>query len=190
MKKLICVAAALVAGVVPGVASAHAGHGDASLLAGALHLFTGLDHLLVLIAAGFCLAMVPGRRERLGGCLLLGAALAAGIVVSPWLPVINMEPAICATLVVLGGMVALAINVRLAGRLAALAAIALIHGITHGQEMPAGAGGYAVGLVAGSVAVALAASLAAPLMRALPGRWVVRVAGAGIAIVGVVLAGI
>ncbi len=183
MKKLIFGMAVL----APGLASAHAGHGGASFMAGAVHLFTGLDHLLVLIAAGLCLATVAGQRDRVAGCLLIGAALVAGMVIAPRLPVINMEPAIYATLFILGGMVALAINVRLLSRLTALAMIALIHGVTHGQEMPPGAMGYASALVASSMAVALATSFAAPRVRE-PGRWAIRLAGAGIAIVGVVLA--
>lgn len=179
----------LLAALLPGLALAHPGHGDVTLVGGALHLFSGPDHLLVLVAAGLSLAVVPAVRHRIGGCLLIGAALAAGMLGARWLPPLNMEPAICATLVILGGLVALAIDVHRVHQLTALALVALVHGITHGQEMPAGAAGYAVGLVVGSVAVTMATTLAAPWVRSLPVRWAVRLAGAGIAITGLILAG-
>ncbi len=45
----------------PSVAFAHPGHGGHSLLAGFLHPFSGIDHLLAMTAVGLIAAQLGGR---------------------------------------------------------------------------------------------------------------------------------
>ena len=68
----------------PALAWAHPGHGeDSGFMAGALHPFTGVDHLIGIVAAGVLLGLLP-QRSRWPICAaflgLLGATHAL------WLP--------------------------------------------------------------------------------------------------------
>jgi urease accessory protein len=66
-------------GLVPVLALAHPGHGEtSSFVAGALHPFSGLDHLFGLIAVGVLAAKLGGR--------LLAPLTAAflGLLVAAW----------------------------------------------------------------------------------------------------------
>lgn len=183
MKKPIC----LLVAFLPGLAWAHTGHHGMTFWAGALHLFSGFDHLLVLVAAGLSLAAVQRQQDRLAGCLAVGAAVLLGMFAAPLLPTINMEPAVSATLIITGGMVALALNGRLTARLTTLAAVAAIHGFTHGQEMASPLSAYATGLALSSVVIMVLAMLGA---RRVSGQWLIRLIGAGIAVGGVALLGV
>jgi urease accessory protein len=54
--------ALLALSTLPALAQAHPGHGyDAGFAAGALHPFTGLDHLLGIVIAGLLLGALPAR---------------------------------------------------------------------------------------------------------------------------------
>ncbi len=56
--------AALALASLPGLALAHPGHShDAGFLAGALHPFSGFDHLAGLALAGMLLGYLPARRR-------------------------------------------------------------------------------------------------------------------------------
>ncbi len=85
MRKPTMTSLLLVAGLIsPALAWAHPGHGvDSGFLAGALHPFTGMDHLLGIVAAGLLIGWLP-RRSRWFTCAaflgLLGATHAW------WLP--------------------------------------------------------------------------------------------------------
>lgn len=123
--------------VVPSVALAHPGHGF-GLQAGFLHPLTGTDHLLAMVGIGLWAAILGGRARwtfptgflsmmALGGALAmklgLGSAAAA------------VEPAIIASVILLGAVVALALRAPLAVALPLVALFGLAHGAAHGAEM-------------------------------------------------------
>lgn len=146
MKKLLSLLALLGAA---SAASAHTGHGAHGLVAGLTHPF-GADHLLAMLAVGVWSAAVLGGRARWAGPavfvvgLLIGALLGA----AGWaLPLSEQGIALSVTL--FGAM--LLAGERLPSRvgLALIGAAALLHGLAHGAELPAGGvfAAYAAGFL-------------------------------------------
>lgn len=138
-------------------ASAHTGTDGAlhhGFAAGLAHPFTGIDHLVAMLAVGFA-AGVKGRGLAstawsaplaFAAALLVGAlATAAGLA----LPAI--EPMVAASLLAFG--LAIAVRGEVTPRVAVpiVAAFGVFHGAAHAQEL-AGAGAFA-GMLAGSVAL-------------------------------------
>ncbi|WP_071873166.1 HupE/UreJ family protein [Atopomonas hussainii] len=121
----------------PSLAFAHPGH-DATWYAGLAHPLLGLDHLLVLLCVGVWAARQNGAlrwQAPLGFALamLTGAVLgAAGLAVSA------LESAIAFSVLALGLMLALSLRLSAVKALPLLAGFALLHGVAHGQEIPAG----------------------------------------------------
>ncbi|MEO8203892.1 MAG: HupE/UreJ family protein [Betaproteobacteria bacterium] len=130
--------AILAAGLVlSNVVHAHFGdHSNASLEAGLLHPFSGLDHMLAMIAVGAWAAQAGGRAllaipAAFMGAMVLGAALAVeGVVV----PMAHMG--IAGSVLVAGLLVALAVRSPLEWALPMIAMLAIFHGYAHGSEMP------------------------------------------------------
>ncbi len=148
--------------LLPSLAMAHPGHfhpGEDdefdAIVAGFLHPFSGLDHLVLAVAAGW-LACALGKRD---GRALAGAfltAIAAGAVAGRGASAgSGLEIAIAITL--LGaGAVLLGGRMPRIGLLAGAAAVAgFIHGFAHGAEsMPVGSFGCcAAGFLAGTAAL-------------------------------------
>lgn len=130
-------------------AGAHTGHATHSLAAGLVHPLA-VDHLLAMLAVGLWAATAPRLGQRLLVPLVFMAALLFGAVAghAGMLPLPG-EAAIAASLVLFG---ALLVAPRLLPRPAALLAIAgaaLLHGLAHGAELPAGGSftTYAAGFV-------------------------------------------
>ena len=134
---------ALALALVPMVAQAHPGHGSetAGIGAGLAHPFTGLDHILAMIAVGLW-AVQLGKRAlwllpvSFVSAMAAGAALGMAGVRLPF-----VEPAILASVIGLGALVAFAARLPLGASAAVVAVAALFHGQAHGSEMPADASG-------------------------------------------------
>lgn len=175
---------AALAALLPLAAAAHSGHPhEPAAGAGFLHPFTGLDHLLAMLAAGLWAAQLGGRaRAALPAAFaaMAGAGLAAGLA---GLRLPGVEGLVLASVAALGLAVAWAARWPVAAGAGLVAAFAFCHGLAHGQELPAGAGwlGYGIGFVAGTAAL-LGAGVGLGTLASLTkaGGWV-RVAGAGIA---------
>jgi urease accessory protein len=173
----------LIALLLPATALAHTGrdHGG-GFASGLSHPLLGPDHLLAMIAVGLWAGLWGGRALIAYPVTFLAAMLAGGLigVGGAELPVV--EPAILASVIVLGALVALAFRVPMAVSVAGLALFGLAHGYAHGVEGP-GSTGYALGFVIATAAlhglgIALA-RLGIPATRALGGA----VAVAGVALV-------
>jgi urease accessory protein len=111
----------------------------ASFSAGFGHPLSGLDHILAMIAVGLWGAMIGGRGvwsvpAAFVGTMVVGFGLALG---GASLPVV--EPAILASVVVLGLLVAMAVSVPAAIGALLVGAFALFHGHAHGGELGAAA---------------------------------------------------
>ncbi len=150
--------------LAPGAALAHPGHVDGAFLTGIAHPLTGLDHVLAMVAVGLLAAQLGGRAlwaapAAFVGAMLLAGALGAG---GPELPMV--EPMILASIIVLGALVALALQPRLAVALALVAVFGAAHGWAHGVEGPgSGLAAYAAGFAlatAGLHAAGIALGLA------------------------------
>ena len=187
--KLLSFAVAATAGFST-AALAHVGdHSHMSFTEGLLHPFSGLDHVLAMVAVGLWASQLGGRALWLlpltfPAVMALGAALGLSGVTLPW-----VEVGIAGSVMVLGAVVALALRPALAISIPLIGAFALLHGYSHGIELPADASalGYGSGFIAATLvlhAVGIATGLIA---GRLPIRFAARTAGGAIAVLGVML---
>jgi urease accessory protein len=170
-------------------ALAHPGHGDVTLAAGLLHPLTGLDHILAMVAVGL-MAARRGGPAMLAWPLTFVTAMLAGYALGRVAPgALFIEPAILASVIALGALTASSVQMSFVIGLGLIAAFGLCHGYAHGSEAPAGAGiGFPVGFAV-STALLHGAGLAMGAAALCSRRsWLVRAAGVGVALGGLVLA--
>lgn len=174
---------------VAGPALAHtgigAGHG---LLAGLAHPFTGVDHLLAMVAVGLWAGLIGGRARFAFPAAFLGMMIVAGFWGMSGASLAGVEIGIAVSVLVLGLAIALKARPPLLAGAAACAIFAIFHGHAHGAELPEAAGGlgYALGFVLATAAlhgVGLASAQALTLRSPLAAR----LAGGGVALAGLVL---
>lgn len=126
--------------LAPASAFAHDGHAHAAgFLAGFVHPFGGLDHLVAMVAVGLWAAAFGTRRMALilpgaflGGMAAGGVAGAFG----PSLPLV--EYGVLGTSVLLALAVAASLRAPVAASLALVALAGAFHGAAHGAEMASG----------------------------------------------------
>ena len=123
--------------IASGAASAHIGaHPEGGLATGLAHPFMGLDHLLAMVAVGIWAAQLGGRHLLLLPATFV-ATMAAGAVAGTFgLPLPQVEGMVALSVLVLGLLVALALNTRWVWPVSLIALFALFHGHAHGTEMP------------------------------------------------------
>ncbi|MGV8986557.1 MAG: HupE/UreJ family protein [Cypionkella sp.] len=170
--------------LIPSVALAHPGHGF-GFEAGALHPFTGADHLLAMTGVGLWAAVLGGKaRWALPATFLTAMALGGYVAMHSGLGALAdaVEPAILASVILLGAVVALALRAPLLMALPLVAVFGLAHGAAHGAE---GLGlGFGLGMLAATAALH-GAGLALGLTL---NRASVRIAGAMALLAGLTLA--
>jgi urease accessory protein len=194
IRRTILGAALLAASALP--ASAHpdaAQHG--SLMTGFSHPFSGLDHILAMIAVGLWAALIALRGSGNGTLWQLPAAFVGAMMLGftaalAGMPLPFVEPVILASVVVLGLVVALAFPIPATAGMALAGFFAFFHGHAHGAEI-GGAGmlGYAAGFAAATALLHLAGMAGGlGLGRSLEdnaARGITRLAGAAVAAGGV-----
>ncbi len=179
MKRLFSVAVLLAFGASP--ALAHPGHLEvSSFAAGIAHPLSGIDHIAVMVAVGLWAALKGGRAlwawpAAFVGVMLVGGALGMAHVALPF-----VEPGILASVVVLGLMVTLAVDLPVAAGAALIGAFALLHGHAHGSEVADNIGGieYMAGFAIATATLHLVGIGFAQLMARASLRPAIRVAGA------------
>ncbi|TFF18752.1 HupE/UreJ family protein [Jiella endophytica] len=151
-KRTLLAAAAVLATPLPAFAHLNpAEHG--SFLAGVSHPLTGLDHNVVMLLVGVWAATFRGSARfvipaAFVGMMLVGFGLAMAGVTLPF-----VEPAILASVVAVGLLVALAVRVPALAAAAIVGVFAIFHGHAHGSELGAAvalsyAGGFALATAA------------------------------------------
>jgi urease accessory protein len=179
---------AILALLLPVAAWAHPGHGGSGFISGLAHPFSGLDHVLGMLAAGVWAARSDGSRRWTILAAFLGGMLAGGLIGLDGIVPPLIESAVAASVLASALLVALAMRLPLPAQAGVAAFFALWHGIAHGAELPALAApfGYACGFLA-ATAVLLAGGLAlgSMLRNNQRDRWL----GAGIAMLAVTLFG-
>jgi urease accessory protein len=185
-KSLSLVALVVMTAAFGGPALAHVGGHSAGLAGGLAHPFSGLDHVLAMVAVGLWASQL-GRRALWLLPVVFPAVMAAGAVMGasglalPW-----VEVGIAASVLALGVAVASGLQVSLLASVALVALFALFHGHAHGSEWSATGSALAYG--AGFVAATLvlhATGIALGLMARRP--LALRAAGGAVAALGLLL---
>jgi urease accessory protein len=189
IRRITLALAALVATTAPAFAHLNPEeHG--SFMAGFSHPLFGLDHILVMVAVGLWAAQIGGKAlwavpAAFVTTMAIGFALAVSGIALPF-----VEPAILASVVALGLLVAMAVKLDTVMSAAIVAVFALFHGHAHGGELgSAGALSFGVGFV---IATALLHSagiaLGLGIARLSGGAVAARIIGGLTALAGLVLA--
>lgn len=148
---------ALTAALLPAAAWAHTGigaHGARPFAAGLAHPLFGPDHLLAMVAVGILAALTGGRARLAYPSVFVGAMLVGGAFGLAGVALPMVEPAILASVVVLGATIALAPRLPLVPACTAIALFGVAHGHAHGLEAPALGGlSYAAGFVLSTAAL-------------------------------------
>jgi urease accessory protein len=172
------------------IASAHPGHGAANgFAAGAFHPFSGIDHVLAMVAVGICAAQIGGRVIWLLPATFLAFVIGGGIMGIGAAPLPMIEHGIAASVLVLGLLVAFNSKFYRPLIFGLVALFAVFHGYAHGSEMHPGLGpmAYAAGFVLATAAllgIGIVAGMAAKRAAWTP-LW--RLAGGAIAVCGILL---
>ncbi len=192
LKRLSFTALALFAASAP--AFAHLDpieHG--SFAAGFSHPFFGLDHILAMVTVGLWAALLGGRSILLVptafvGTMVLGFAVALAGLGLPF-----VEPVIAASVVVIGLLALVALQVPTTVGMAMVGFFAFFHGYAHGGELgDAGALSFCAGFAAATAilhAAGVGVGMAMGRLAGGPvGRGLTRAAGALAALGGLWIA--
>lgn len=188
-------AGALIMMATGGNAFAHPGHLDSamatsvSFMSGFSHPFSGVDHLLAMLAVGLWAAQ--NKRSALW---VLPLAFPLMMVVGALLAFVGLqlpavEGGIAASVAVLGLLIAFAVKMPIWSSTMVVSLFALLHGYAHGSELPHGSSAvmYGVGFIA-ATALLHVTGLGIGLFGGRPiARRAVRIGGVGIAAVGAYL---
>ena len=170
------------------VAWAHVEGGQAAgFITGLQHPWSGLDHVLAMIAVGLWGAQLGSPALWLlpiAFPMMMAVGAMMGLV---GIPVPGVEIGIALSAIVLGAMILAEVHPKLAVAIAIVGIFAIFHGHAHGTELPDGQSGllYSMGFVIATgclhgVGVALG------LVHRLPaGKLALRLAGSFIAFMGV-----
>jgi urease accessory protein len=163
-----------------------------SFMAGFSHPLFGMDHILVMVAVGLWAAQIsqPGNKKALWvvpaafvGTMAIGFGLALSGIELPF-----VEPAILASVIALGLLVAIAVRLPTSVCAAIVAVFALFHGHAHGGELgSAGAFQFGVGFVIATTLLHIA-GIAAGLGISRFSPYVARILGGITALLGLSLA--
>jgi urease accessory protein len=147
MTALIAIAAAA---LLAGPAAAHDGTGLAGgFLSGFGHPLSGFDHLLAMVSVGLWGAYL-GRPLIYALPVAFPSLMVVGAVIGMvGLPIPPVEIGIAASVLVLGGCIALALRAPIWLAVLIVGLFALFHGYAHGRELPSAADpvGYSLGFV-------------------------------------------
>ncbi len=189
IKRITLALAALAATTAPAFAHLNPQeHG--SFMAGFSHPLFGLDHILAMVAVGLWAAQIGGKAlwavpTAFVATMALGFSLALAGIALPF-----VEPAILASVVALGLLVAMAVKLDTVVSAAIVAVFALFHGHAHGGELgSAGALSFGIGFV---IATALlhgaGIGLGLGIARLSGGAIAARIIGGATAVAGLALA--
>ncbi len=120
-------------------ALAHPGHDLSGWTAGFMHPFSGLDHLLAMVAVGLWAAQCGGQKTwLLPLAFMMALALGAEVAqLNPSLPIV--EAGIATSVLTLGLLVALSLKLPAGFAFLITTLFGAMHGYAHGLELPASA---------------------------------------------------
>ena len=190
MRKTSAALLAVTLALTAGPALAHPGHEAGRFAAGLAHPLGGLDHMLAMIAVGLWASLRGGRAMWAWPAAFVAAMLAgygAGLA-APGVPLV--EPAILASVIVLGGLIATDARIPFAAGLALIGLFGGAHGYAHGSEAPAAGAlaAFPLGFALATAALHGLGLAAGAGLRTLRRPALVRLLGAGTALGGLALA--
>ena len=172
--------------LLPVSAWAHPGHDAAGFLSGLLHPFSGLDHILGMLAVGVWAARNQGLRRWFVPAAFLGGMVAGGMIgfaggiFFAYIGTDSLESAVAVSVLAATLMVALTVRLPLVVQLAMAMFFAVWHGIAHGIELPAAASPWSYGCgFAAATALLLGIGLALGHRLGARDRWL----GAGMSMI-------
>lgn len=181
----------------PLTVQAHPGHEfGLSLVSGALHPLSGLDHLLAMWALGAWAAQTSSHGDAhlrwalpLSFVLLMLAGAALGFL---GVPIGAIEQGIAASVLVLGLLLAASARLPVPVSLALAGGFAVFHGYAHAVEGAAGmTSSYIAGFLVSSAALLLAGRVAAQRLIQSRRNIALRWSGVAVAVCGIAfLAGV
>ena len=172
--------------LLPMTAWAHPGHGESGFMSGLVHPFSGLDHVIGMLAVGIWAARNSGARRWLVALVFLAGMLLGGIIGMNGQVPVFLESVLAASVLASAVLVALAVRMPVLWQAGFALFFAIWHGIAHGAELPAMAApfGYASGfLLATALLLAAGVGLGSVLQQGNRDRWL----GAGMAVLAVPL---
>ncbi|HTV71305.1 MAG TPA: HupE/UreJ family protein [Rhizobiaceae bacterium] len=181
LKKLALAATALALSSLPAFAHLDpAEHG--SFAAGFSHPLFGMDHILAMVAVGLWAALLGGRSVWLVPTAFVGTMMAGFAVALSGLGLPFVEPVVAASVVVLGLLTLVALQVPTAVGMVMVGFFAFFHGYAHGGELgEAGALSFSAGFAIATAllhAVGIALGLGmGRIAGGATGRWITRFAG-------------
>lgn len=109
------------------------------------HPFSGLDHVLAMVAVGLFAANLGGRAMWLVPVSFVAMMAVGGMLGIAGVALPFVEIGIALSVIVLGAAVALNWNLPVAAAMTLVGFFAVFHGHAHGAEMPGDASGLAYG---------------------------------------------
>jgi urease accessory protein len=177
----------LVLALGSGAAFAHVGVGStASFTAGVEHPLSGIDHMTVMIAVGLWAALKGDRALWIWPAAFVGVMLVGGALGMAHVPIPFVEPGILASVVALGLLVALAVDLPIAVGAAIIGVFAIFHGHAHGSEVAETVSGaeYMAGFALATATLHLVGIGFAQMMTRAHLRPAIRIAGAVCVLIG------
>ncbi|MCG6932429.1 MAG: HupE/UreJ family protein [Gallionella sp.] len=140
-------------------AFAHPGHDVSGFAAGLIHPFSGMDHLLAMVAVGLWAAQGKNGRRKiwlLPATFMTMLVVGAGIAMQ-WQSLPLVEAGIATSVLAMGLLIALSLQLPVALSMAVAGVFGLMHGYAHGLELPASAAPmeYALGFLAATASLHL-----------------------------------
>ncbi|RWA79240.1 HupE/UreJ family protein [Mesorhizobium sp.] len=156
--------------------------------AGFAHPLSGLDHIMVMVAAGLWSAQKGGRALWAWPATFVGTMLVGCVLGIAGLPVPIVEPIILASILTLGVLTAAAADIPVLAGAIIIGCFAFFHGHTHGTEIQEATGRleYLTGFVL-ATALLHGAGIGMGLLPGQRFRCIARLAGAAIATTGLSL---
>jgi len=166
------------------------GGSTASFAAGVSHPLTGIDHIAVMTAVGLWAALKGGRALWIWPATFVGVMLVGGALGLTHVPLPYVEPAILASVVALGILVALAIDLPVWAGGLVIGAFAVFHGHAHASEAAGMVNGaeYMAGFALATASLHSLGIGFALLMTRVHARPLIRMAGIACALLGASLA--
>ena len=175
----------LLLAAVPVYAHEQAGQA-AGFLTGLKHPISGLDHVLAMISVGLWGAQLGAPAVWLLPVVFPMVMAFGGFLGLLGVPLPGTEIGIAVSAIVLGAMVLAELRPPLALAAAVVAFFAIFHGHAHGRELPDGASAllYSFGFVLATGLLHAVGILLGVAHRWPAGRQLVRAAGGGVALAG------